>query len=248
MTDTLLTLAIWWAPVLALAVILSTLKISQLRPGWFAIAVGVYGVYMIAIQAGRDLLPLERFVGPMQWNWEGKIVSIVATLAVFAALRLATKTITAESAGYVFRQRAGSVVPAIMATIIFAASGIAMEILAADGQSLGAERLAFQATMPGLDEELFFRGLLLAALAAAVPSKGVNLLGARITVAGLLVTLLFGLGHGLQVSDGQIQLSWLYIAVTAYLGFGLLWIRERTGSVLWPIIAHNVINVTGSFF
>jgi len=31
-------------------------------------------------------------------------------------------------------------------------------------------------------------------------------------------------------------------------GFGLLWLRERTGSVVIPIIAHNLINGLGSFF
>ena len=113
---------------------------------------------------------------------------------------------------------------------------------------MAPERLLYQATMPGLDEELFFRGLFLAVLGAAVPSGGVNLFGARITVAGLLVTLLFGLGHGVGIEDGKPFVSWIFIAVTAWFGFGLLWVRERTGSVLLPLLGHNLINFSGSFF
>ena len=242
------TLALWWAPVILLALAMRAAGLSGLRSGWLILSVSIYAVYMLAIMKGGAFIPLERYVGDMDWNWAGKIAAIASTLVMFALLALTTKSISPESAGFTLRQRKGSVLPALIMLAILTASIVALEILAADGRSLGAERLAYQATMPGLDEELFFRGLLLAALAAAVPSRGINLLGARITVAGLLVTLLFGLGHGVGIEDGKPFVSWIFVVITGYLGFGLLWMRERTGSILWPLIGHNLINVTGSFF
>ncbi len=242
------TLALWWAPVLVLALLFRLIGLSGLRAGWLVAAVGVYAVYTLAILKGGAYIPLDQYVGELQWNWAGKIASIAASLVVFFILALFTKAVSPETAGLTLRQRPGSLAPALLMIVLLAGSGIGLEILAADGRSMDPERLAYQATMPGLDEELFFRGVFLAVLAAAVPSRGVNLLGARITVAGLLVTLLFGLGHGVGINDGQPYISWIFIAVTAYFGFGLLWIRERTGSILLPILWHNAINFSGSFF
>jgi hypothetical protein len=233
---------------LALALFFRLLGAAGLRPGWFIAALGVYAIYFLAISYGGKFIPLEDYVGPHSWNWAGKIAAIAASLVMLAALALTTKSISLKGAGFTMLQREGSVVPAFVMIAILTGSMVALEILASDGRSLGVERLAYQATMPGLDEELFFRGLLLAVLAAAVPSGGLNLLGARITLAGLLVTLLFGLGHGVGFSDGAAQVGWIYIIVTGYVGFGLLWIRERTGSLLLPLVGHNVINLTGSFF
>lgn len=63
---------------------------------------------------------------------------------------------------------------------------------------------------------------------------------------GLLATLLFATSHGVSWGDSGIQLAADALIVTAYLGFGLLWIRQRTGSVVIPIIAHNLINVASN--
>ena len=190
------TIGLWWTPVLALIVVFRALGLSGLRPAWLAIAILVYAIYVVANMEGDRLIPLEEWVGDLEWNWAGKLAAILSTVAVFIVLALTTKAVTRQSAGLTLRQAPGSVTPALVMLAVLVASAIALEILAADGQSLGAERLAYQAAMPGIDEELFYRGVFLAVLTAAVPSGRVNLLGARIGFAGLLVTLLFGLGQG----------------------------------------------------
>ena len=242
------TLALWWAPIIVLALAFRAVGWAGLRPVWFVAAIAIYGLYMVAIFSGGALIPLERYFADLHWNWGGKVASIAATLMMFGVLAVSTKAVSLESAGFTLRQKPGSLLPALAVAILLAASGIGLELIGADGPSMDTERLLYQATMPGLDEELFFRGLFLAVLTAAIPSGGLSLLGARITVAGLLTTLLFGLGHGVGIEDGKPFVSWIYIAVTGYLGFGLLWMRERTGSVLLPILAHNLINFSGSFF
>ncbi|MEZ5892416.1 MAG: CPBP family intramembrane glutamic endopeptidase [Parvularculaceae bacterium] len=247
MADLAMTVALWLGAVLIVALGMRALRLSGFHALWFAAAAVIAAAYTLAIFVGGDILPLRQWIGPHEWNWGGKIVAIGVSLLLFATLTL-SGALSRKDMGFTLVQKQGSLLPALVATALLAGSGIAMEIAAADGLSLGAERLAYQATMPGLDEELYFRGVLLAVLAAAVPSRGVNLLGARITAAGLLSTLLFGVGHGVFVADGAVQTSWLFVAVTAYMGFGLLWIRERTGSILIPILAHNAINLSGSFF
>jgi membrane protease YdiL (CAAX protease family) len=241
-------LALWWGPTLVLLYACRALGLCRVSPGALALSIIAYAIYVTAIMMGGNYIPLEAVFGELDWNWGGKIAAIGSTVLVFAVLALTLKGVSAPTAGFTFRQRKGSLLPAVIVTTLLAASVIGLEIAAADGTALDPERLAFQATMPGIDEELFFRGVLLCLLGIAAPSGGLNLLGARITVGGFLATVLFGLGHGLAYSNDGLQFSWIFVAITAYLGFGLLWLRERTGSVLWPIFAHNVINFSGSFF
>jgi hypothetical protein len=75
-----------------------------------------------------------------------------------------------------------------------------------------------------------------------------NLLGAEIAPGALIVTFVFAAGHGLTVQHGRLHLEVLLFGLTGALGFGLLWIRQRTGSLLLPVLAHNAINVGNSFF
>ena len=125
---------------------------------------------------------------------------------------------------------------------------IGLQMLANDGATLDSETLIYQATVPGIDEELMFRGLLLLGLSMAVTGRTWNLWGAPVGWAAILVTLFFALGHSIMVTDGQLQTSLIALIYTAILGWALIWIRLRTGSILLPIIAHNATNFVGQFF
>jgi membrane protease YdiL (CAAX protease family) len=77
------------------------------------------------------------------------------------------------------------------------------------------------AVLPGIGEELFFRGFIQTRLTARWGSR-----------LGIVVTaLLFGLMHGDPVHS----------SVTFFMGLSLGWIYERTGS-LWPSIAAHAVN------
>ncbi len=96
--------------------------------------------------------------------------------------------------------------------------------------------------MPGLQEEPSFRGLMLLLLNQAFRDKPLTLLGAPIGWGAVASSVYFGLGHGLGWADGHIAFDALSIAVTGGIGFVLLLIRERTGSLVLPILAHNLAN------
>ena len=166
---------------------------------------------------------------------------------VFATVRF-SKNISLADAGLTFRQREGSVGPALIAIALMIAFIIGLQMLANDGATLDTETLIYQATIPGIDEELMFRGLLLLGLSMAVTGKTWTLWGAPVGWAAILVTTFFALGHSIIVSDGEIQMIWIAMIYTAILGWALMWIRLRTGSILLPIIAHNATNFVGQFF
>ncbi|GAC1451698.1 MAG: CPBP family intramembrane metalloprotease [Chamaesiphon sp.] len=82
--------------------------------------------------------------------------------------------------------------------------------------------------LPGLSEELLFRGLML-------PAVGLNVTGIAIT------SLLFGILHlsGLQ--------QWPYVLWATVVGLLLGFSAVATGNLLVPLVAHIVTNLVSSF-
>jgi membrane protease YdiL (CAAX protease family) len=111
-------------------------------------------------------------------------------------------------------------------------------VFAQDGSNADAETLAYQAIIPGIDEELIFRGLLLALLAGALREFERGWMW-----AGIAVTIIFAFGHSIfWTPDGPFfdPVTLFYVTV---LGALMMYIRLGTGSILLPILAHNITNV-----
>lgn len=248
MTDFLISFGLWAGAWLAATAALTLAGLAGLRPVWLLTALLLYAAYFVVLILGSELIPLSDYFGKLEWNWGGKIATIGLSVLVALLLGRTTQAVRPSAAGLTLRQAPGSVPPALIAATLLVATGVGLEVYLNDGPDLSPERMLYQATMPGIDEELFFRGVFLAVMAAAAPSQRLSILGAPIGWAGALVTLLFGLGHGFSYEGGALKADWFAFAATAWLGFGLLWIRERTGSILLPVLAHNAINVALSFF
>jgi membrane protease YdiL (CAAX protease family) len=97
--------------------------------------------------------------------------------------------------------------------------------------------------MPGLNEELTYRGYLLGILNSIMPRR-VNLFAAPLGWGVIVTSLLFGLLHGLWM-DGSFAIHVDVIALcnTTISGFIFAWLRERTGSLVMPILAHGLEDV-----
>ena len=229
----------------ALLIAVAVRVLLRERVNFHAFAGGMAALlfYWAVIVAGSETQRMIPLLAGLSWNWSGKVVTIAAVLLAIAVLPWVTR----EEAGLRLRLNPGSLVPALVCATLLCALSWGVEAWMNDGRDLSAERLLYQALMPGIDEELFFRGLLLALLLRAFDERW-SFLGAPVGPAALVVTFIFAAGHGLGVADGQIRFDALPFCMTGALGFGLLWLRQRTGSV-WPaILAHNLINVGNSFF
>jgi membrane protease YdiL (CAAX protease family) len=208
---------------------------------WLLLSLMLFFSYIVAIVTG---IPLEPFFGPLDWNWGGKLLAILLWMAVLFATLMLKPGFTAADAGFTLRQKSGSVAPTLAVIAITLTFHLVLTY-ALGGSTYTTEELWFQALIPGLDEEPVFRGLLLYFLAMGLVSSRVNILGAHLNVAGLVLVFLFGLGHGLQFSEGSWQFSTLFFFISGFYGLVFLWIRERTGSLVLPVLAHNAINFFG---
>lgn len=206
-------------------------------PRWLLAAAALALLNDALLTRGYGLAP---DVIPGRWNWDGKLLALAATLAVAAlpafGWRRSGLTLAQERSGL-----KGALVVAGLYCLLFV--GLA---LASPDEAASGETMAFQLTLPGLEEEAFYRGVLLLALDRAFTGR-TRFLGVDWGWGAVLSCALFGLAHALGVSHGQIAFDPLTMALTAGPSLIGVWIRLRTGSVLLPILMHNVGNAASLF-
>ena len=238
--DVYISLLVWWVPVVVVAALLQA--IGRGKVGWaftFA-AIIAFALYSTAIFHAPSIPGMPELEG-LQYNWIGKIAAILTTLAMmFVAMRV-SPAITRETLGLTLKQNEGSLRPALIATAAMVAIQVALQLaFGGGGEPPSTETLVYQAIIPGVDEELLFRGLLLALVAAALSTWQH---GWR--WAGAFVTLVFALGHSLLFAAEGVQFAPDALIYVAILGALMMYIRLRTGSILIPLIAHNLTNLVG---
>lgn len=199
---------------------------------WLLVAVGLVVAYNFLLARGYGLVP--RVVGG-DWNWQGMALAFIGTLALAALPGLGWRR-----AGLTLAQRQGSLRWAIPVALLYCLYPIAIRF-AFGGSDPTAEAIAFQATLPGMAEEAFYRGLLLLALDQAFRSR-LRLAGVEWGFGAVMSCALFGGVHALGYSDGAFAFDALTFVLTGGPAFVAVWLRYRTGSILLPILIHNFGN------
>jgi membrane protease YdiL (CAAX protease family) len=221
----------------ALGLVGAILFRKSFHPGWFVAALLIYILYDFLLTRGFYQIPNP--IEGAHWNWFGKALSFAGMLIVAAILGF-------RRVGFTLRQAPGSW-PAFALFAALAAYFFYSAITGADGKPDDLETIAFQWTMPGLDEELFFTGVFLFAMNEAFKSR-VNVFGAPIGYGALLVAVLFGLVHAMDYDAGKFSFEAMTFASVVWGSPILLWMRARTGSLLLPILAHNIANGASTLF
>ena len=202
------------------------------RIGWFVTALAIYFLYDGLLT--RFFFAIPNLPADSNWNWLGKVMSFVGMLVVASLPQFGFRRV-----GLTLKQRRGFKVPFI---VFLSLIGFLAYIAVSDSSGMAdSETIAFQWTMPSLDEELFYRRVLLLAMNEAF-NRRVSIGGAAIGYGGLLTSLLFGLAHGFGYSDGGLNFDAVTFAATGIPSLVLLWLRERTGSLLLPMIGHSASN------
>lgn len=112
-------------------------------------------------------------------------------------------------------------------------------------ESFHKEAILFQATMPGIAEELVYRGILLGLL-NKIWQPAWMFFKADIGWGVLLTSVLFGLVHSLYFdSDFRLHFNFYTLLLTGLWGFAFAVLKERTGSLIPSVIIHNAVNLIG---
>jgi hypothetical protein len=170
MIDFVVTTLFLFVPIVAAFLLWRTPSRASRHPGLRLIGVALACILTngLIVLGGLRLNAVIPALAGLEWNWAGKIAAVLGTLLM---MRLIPET-TPVDFGLTLRQRQGSIRPAVLATIALCAFSWTIQAAFASPTRSSAERLLYQAFMPGLDEELFFRGLLLAIFLRAFGDAG----------------------------------------------------------------------------
>jgi len=206
---------------------------AAFKPGWLGVTLLLLLVDDALLTNAYGLLP---GVLPGDLNWQGKGLALIALLAIAVHPLFGWQEV-----GLTLRQKPGSLRGCLPVAGLYLAIFLGLA-LAFPNEPASAEDLAFQLTMPGLEEELFYRGLLLFALNQALAGR-VRLLGVEWGWGAALSSIAFGLAHAFSYGDGSWSFEPLYFALTAGPAMLAVWLRELSGSLLLPLIVHNAGNL-----
>ncbi len=208
----------------------------NVRWGWLMVAAGLYLVNDALLTSIYGLVP-NVFAGS-DWNWQGKLLALAATLAIAThpAFGFARSGLTLR------QNKVGR--PLTYAVAIAMLALFTLPALPFDPGTSDPDALAFQLTMPGFEEEPFYRGIFLLALNEAFRGRW-QALGIEWGWGGLISCFVFGLVHALDFENGAFAFDVTSFAFTGLPALLLLWFRERTGSLVLPIILHNYANAIG---
>lgn len=221
------------AILLAVGTALGMIRRDAFSIRWLAVAALLVLLNDLLLTRAYGLLP--SLLPDSDWNWEGKILALAATLAIAALPAFGWRRV-----GLTLRQEPGSLKAAVPVAIVYCAFFAALA-LAFPGDPGSPESVAFQLTMPGFEEETFYRGILLFALAQAFTAR-VRFLGVEWGWGAILSCALFGMAHAFGYSDGAFSFDPIVMALTAIPSLLAVWLVLRTRSLVLPVLLHNFGN------
>jgi membrane protease YdiL (CAAX protease family) len=220
------------ALLLVLGTVLGCTDRQRFSPRWLLIAALLVAVNDALLTCAYGSLP--DLIGGER-NWQGKLLALTATLAIAALPAFGFRRV-----GLTAIQEAGSLKAALPVAAVYCAFFVVIALAYPSGRSSG-EEVAFQLTMPGLEEEPLYRGILLFALDQAFTGRK-RFLGVDWGWGAVLSCFLFGMAHAFGFSHGSFSFDPMTMALTAIPSFIGVWLRLRTGSLLLPVLLHNFGN------
>ncbi|NJD60008.1 MAG: hypothetical protein C3F13_01070 [Anaerolineales bacterium] len=183
-----------------------------------------------------QLIPARTWEGYLVSNWSGKLFSILFTLVL---LYFSRRILSRDEIGLTLRQKEGSLLACGLVILVLVGWSTIVGISSPKGK-FDILTLGYLAFMPSLNEELVYRGCLLGILNKLLPKK-INFLGAWMGWGAVITSLLFSLLHGFGFNnDLSIHIDAIALRNSFISGFIFAWLRERSGSLLMPVIAHGI--------
>ena len=230
------------AIIIQLAVISPIIAISYNRHEnrWIHLLLfALYYFFYQTLLAVPNWFPALRIIeSSYHWNWSGKIYAITGSFLFYILFRKRF-----ANYDYITFKQKNALNPQFYITIAIFLLTIALAVISI---KTSGERLAyfsFQLTIPGLDEELAFRGILLGLLSNSLKPK-IHIGAVNPGNPSLLITsILFGLCHSIQIDNNLVLYqNWFEFANSFVIGLLLGWMTIKSGSILRAILTHNLIN------
>lgn len=213
---------------------------KKLTPGSKAVRTlfNLAGFFLICLA----LVRLDNVVSLIRAPWQAMILEAVFALAVILASRAPARF------GLTAKISPGSWRAALLATglllayVVVRSLGLRLMGRGEGGGSPGGEYLLYLLTMPGIAEELVYRGVIQTRL-NDIFGKPWKVAGAPLGWGLVATAVIFWAMHAFRAEGMALAFQWQTLSMSFVVGLVLGWIRERTGSLLPAMIAHNLVNV-----
>jgi len=197
---------------------------------------------LVALVALDDLVLRLPGIGPftaLTWNWQGKLLEVGWVLALAATIR----GLSLRDIGATAPLRTGWRTPALVAGAVTLALPLAFVVGLGARDQLTVEGWWFQATMPGLAEELVYRGVFLVLLDRAF-GRPWRIAGAELGWGTIVMAVVFAAVHAVGVDrSGGVHIDPGF-AVGPFIGSLVAgWARSRLGSLVPLMLIHNAGNL-----
>jgi membrane protease YdiL (CAAX protease family) len=173
------------------------------------------------------------------WSWQESLLACIWPFLLAAII----PGVSLKSIGVSARLRPGWLKPSVIALLV-AVAVPAVFFLLGVRKTLDTEGWVFLSTMPGLAEELVYRGVFQSLLNSAF-GRPWSLANAPFGWGLFVSAILFAGSNGLVEVDSQLHGHVILYAAIAPFLLSLVsgWVRERSDSV-WPsVFGHNLSNV-----
>jgi membrane protease YdiL (CAAX protease family) len=177
---------------------------------------------------------LRIFAG--NWNWTGKILAVLGSVIFLMIYR----KFTLSDYYLTFHQNKGFFRKGFLIIVLILVVQSIFSLIINTSKNWNTETFFFQLTMPGIDEEIAFRGVMLGLLIKTLKPSSKTIFHPAI----LVTSILFGLVHGLFLNESyELNFRSYPFFNTMILGIIWAWITMKSGSILLALVSHNLANV-----
>jgi len=179
----------------------------------------------------------------LQYAWIAKLLS----LAVVTGVYLIFMPALFGQFGWKVRFNGAYLRPTLLLSLVLILFKCITNYMDTTKEAVTLERWLYQISLPGLEEEIVFRGLFLVLFREMFKTDAV-FLTKSVALDALLVTLVFALVHSFQI-DGTWHVAFnpiLFIS-SGFAGFVYMWLRMKHESLAPPIVCHNAVNTLITF-
>jgi hypothetical protein len=199
-------------------------------------------IYLLASILTDSLSSITLFKG-QQFNWVGKAVALVVEII----LAFSIPGFTRQAFGLTKIEWTDTTSILAVCAIYFFIRLSLYYFSGSAGTEIHIEQFLFQATLPGLQEELLFRGILLGLLQKVFQHPVWKVWRLRFGWAALITSILFGLSHGIGFNeDHTLHINAFAFFRATFDGLLLALLAEKTKSVFPSVVYHNLLNLIGN--
>ncbi|MEO6453465.1 MAG: CPBP family intramembrane glutamic endopeptidase [Ginsengibacter sp.] len=198
----------------------------------------------IATSVPTDLLSHISILEGQGWNWGGKTISlIIALIFIFSY-----KPIAPRQFGLTTKIETKNARPILLICTGYSLIRLILYLtMTKEAGTFHIEAILYQATMPGIVEEVIFRGILLRLLNQAFVNPKWIFANVTFGWAAIITSLLFGLTHSTYFDNNyHIHFDFLNILRLTFDGFLFALLVEKTKSLIPSILFHNILNLIGN--